>query len=38
MLTVRASVPIIMGVNVGTSFTSTLVSMAQSGDRDEFRR
>uniref|UniRef100_A0A8C2SMX8 Solute carrier family 34 member 3 n=1 Tax=Capra hircus TaxID=9925 RepID=A0A8C2SMX8_CAPHI len=38
MLTVRASVPIIMGVNVGTSITSTLVSMAQSGDRDEFRR
>ncbi|XP_045145203.1 sodium-dependent phosphate transport protein 2C isoform X2 [Echinops telfairi] len=38
MLTVRMSVPIIMGVNVGTSITSTLVSMAQSGDRDEFRR
>ncbi|XP_054440678.1 sodium-dependent phosphate transport protein 2C [Pteronotus mesoamericanus] len=38
LLTVQASVPIIMGVNVGTSITSTLVSMAQSGDRDEFRR
>lgn len=38
VLTVQASVPIIMGVNVGTSVTSTLVSMAQSGDRDEFRR
>ncbi|XP_057575865.1 sodium-dependent phosphate transport protein 2C isoform X2 [Hippopotamus amphibius kiboko] len=38
LLTVRASVPVIMGVNVGTSVTSTLVSMAQSGDRDEFRR
>ncbi|XP_024906952.1 sodium-dependent phosphate transport protein 2C [Pteropus alecto] len=38
LLTVRTSVPIIMGVNVGTSITSTLVSMAQSGDRDEFRR
>uniref|UniRef100_G3QHM4 Solute carrier family 34 member 3 n=1 Tax=Gorilla gorilla gorilla TaxID=9595 RepID=G3QHM4_GORGO len=37
LLTVRASVPIIMGVNVGTSITSTLVSMAQSGDRDEFQ-
>ncbi|KAM4877979.1 sodium-dependent phosphate transport protein 2C [Thomomys bottae] len=37
-LTVQASVPVIMGVNVGTSVTSTLVSMAQSGDRDEFRR
>ncbi|XP_054582747.1 sodium-dependent phosphate transport protein 2C [Eptesicus fuscus] len=38
LLQVRESVPIIMGVNVGTSITSTLVSMAQSGDRDEFRR
>ncbi|XP_011812783.1 PREDICTED: sodium-dependent phosphate transport protein 2C [Colobus angolensis palliatus] len=38
LLTVRASVPIIMGVNVGTSITSTLVSMAQSGDPDEFQR
>lgn len=38
VLTVQASVPIIMGVNVGTSITSTLVSMAQSGDRDAFRR
>ncbi|KAF6127236.1 solute carrier family 34 member 3 [Phyllostomus discolor] len=38
LLTVRASVPVIMGVNVGTSVTSTLVSMAQSGHRDEFRR
>ncbi|XP_054945498.1 sodium-dependent phosphate transport protein 2C isoform X5 [Physeter macrocephalus] len=38
LLTVRASVPVIMGVNVGTSITSTLVSLAQSGERDEFRR
>ncbi|KAK2505155.1 hypothetical protein MC885_004199, partial [Smutsia gigantea] len=38
LLTVRASVPIIMGVNAGTSITSTLVSMAHSGDRGEFRR
>ncbi|XP_024418189.2 sodium-dependent phosphate transport protein 2C isoform X2 [Desmodus rotundus] len=38
LLTVQASVPVIMGINVGTSITSTLVSMAQSGDRDEFRR
>ncbi|KAG2455249.1 NPT2B protein, partial [Polypterus senegalus] len=27
-----------MGVNVGTSVTSTLVSLAHSGDRNEFRR
>ncbi|XP_075042194.1 sodium-dependent phosphate transport protein 2C [Mixophyes fleayi] len=38
ILNVKASVPIIMGVNVGTSVTSTLVSLAQSGDRNEFRR
>ncbi|XP_015427834.1 PREDICTED: sodium-dependent phosphate transport protein 2C [Myotis davidii] len=38
LLHVRESVPIIMGVNVGTSITSSLVSMAQSGDRDQFRR
>ncbi|XP_067825507.1 sodium-dependent phosphate transport protein 2C-like [Heptranchias perlo] len=38
LLNVKASIPIIMGVNVGTSVTSTLVSLAQSGDRNEFRR
>ena len=27
-----------MGTNVGTSITSTLVSLAQAGDRQEFRR
>uniref|UniRef100_H2ZYR8 Solute carrier family 34 member 3 n=1 Tax=Latimeria chalumnae TaxID=7897 RepID=H2ZYR8_LATCH len=38
LLNVKASIPIIMGVNVGTSVTSTLVSLAQSGDRNKFRR
>ncbi|XP_077140094.1 sodium-dependent phosphate transport protein 2C [Ranitomeya variabilis] len=38
ILNVKASIPIIMGVNVGTSVTSTLVSLAQSADRNEFRR
>ncbi|KAM4697178.1 sodium-dependent phosphate transport protein 2C [Rhinophrynus dorsalis] len=38
ILNVKASIPIIMGVNVGTSVTSTLVSLAQSGNRNEFRR
>ena len=32
------AVPIVMGANVGTSFTNTLVSMAHSGAMDEFRR
>jgi len=31
-LTVRTSIPIIMGANIGTSVTNTLVSMGQSSD------
>ena len=27
-----------MGVNIGTSLTNTIVSLAQSTDREEFRR
>ena len=27
-----------MGANIGTSVTNTIVSMAQSGDRNQFRR
>ena len=27
-----------MGVNIGTSLTNTIVSLAQSSDRQEFRR
>ena len=27
-----------MGANIGTSVTNTIVSLAQSGDRNEFRR
>ncbi|XP_078406583.1 sodium-dependent phosphate transport protein 2C-like [Cetorhinus maximus] len=38
LLNVKASIPIVMGVNVGTSVTSTLVSLAQSGEQNEFRR
>jgi len=35
---VKPAIPIIMGTNVGTSVTNTLVALAQSSDRDEFRR
>lgn len=28
----------IMGANIGTSVTNTVVSMAQVGDRNQFRR
>merc|ERR1719376_245610 len=38
MLTVHDAVPIIMGTNVGTSVTNTIVSLTQVGDRAVFRR
>lgn len=37
-LDVRAAIPIIMGANIGTSVTNTLVSLGQMGNRDEFER
>uniref|UniRef100_A0A2C9L1J5 Sodium-dependent phosphate transport protein 2B n=1 Tax=Biomphalaria glabrata TaxID=6526 RepID=A0A2C9L1J5_BIOGL len=38
VIPIRSAIPVIMGTNVGTSVTSTLVSLAQVGDRTEFRR
>lgn len=38
ILRVSPAVPIIMGANIGTSVTNTIVSLAQSSDRNEFRR
>ncbi|XP_060068045.1 sodium-dependent phosphate transport protein 2A-like [Ylistrum balloti] len=38
ILEVRPAIPIIMGANIGTSVTNTIVSMAQSGDRETFKR
>jgi len=38
VLGVEPAIPIIMGSNVGTSVTNTLVALAQSADRDEYRR
>ncbi|CAG7833929.1 unnamed protein product [Allacma fusca] len=35
---VRAAIPIIMGANIGTSVTNTIVSLTQAGDRNQFRR
>ncbi|XP_035829380.1 sodium-dependent phosphate transport protein 2A [Aplysia californica] len=32
------AIPIVMGSNVGTSVTNTLVSLAQAGNREDFRR
>lgn len=38
VLDVKSAVPIIMGANIGTSVTNTIVAMMQAGDRNEFRR
>ncbi|KAM4628552.1 solute carrier family 34 member 2b [Polymixia lowei] len=38
LLDVESAVPIIMGANIGTSVTNTIVAMMQAGDRNEFRR
>ncbi|XP_008049971.2 sodium-dependent phosphate transport protein 2B [Carlito syrichta] len=38
LLTVRFAIPIIMGANIGTSITNTIVALMQAGDRSEFRR
>uniref|UniRef100_A0A3Q1ECN1 Sodium-dependent phosphate transport protein 2B n=1 Tax=Acanthochromis polyacanthus TaxID=80966 RepID=A0A3Q1ECN1_9TELE len=38
LLEVKTAVPIIMGANIGTSVTNTIVAMMQAADRNEFRR
>ncbi|XP_056133320.1 solute carrier family 34 member 2b isoform X2 [Lampris incognitus] len=38
LLEVQSAVPIIMGANIGTSVTNTIVATMQAGDRNEFRR
>lgn len=36
--TIGLAVPIIMGANIGTSVTSTIVALGHIGNRDEFRK
>ncbi|CAG7733910.1 unnamed protein product [Allacma fusca] len=36
-LQVQIAIPIIMGANIGTSITNTIVSFSQAGDREQFR-
>lgn len=38
LIEVRTGVPLIMGANIGTSVTNTIVSLGQSGKREEFRK
>ncbi|XP_073236916.1 sodium-dependent phosphate transport protein 2B-like [Porites lutea] len=38
ILAVKPAIPIVMGANIGTSVTNTIVSLAQAAERNEFRR
>ena len=38
VLDVKLAVPIMMGANIGTSVTNTIVSLAHASERNEFRR
>lgn len=38
VLEVSSAIPIIMGSNIGTSITNTIVALMQAGDRTDFRR
>ncbi|XP_075399330.1 sodium-dependent phosphate transport protein 2A [Tenrec ecaudatus] len=38
LLEVRSAIPIIMGSNIGTSVTNTIVALMQAGDRTDFQR
>lgn len=38
VLAVEPAIPIVMGANIGTSVTNTIVSLAQAAERNEFRR
>lgn len=37
-LPVATAVPMVMGANIGTTITNTIVSMGHVGDKDEFKR
>ncbi|XP_013777382.1 sodium-dependent phosphate transport protein 2B-like [Limulus polyphemus] len=38
LISVRNAIPIVMGANIGTSVTNTIVSLMQASERNEFRR
>ena len=38
IICVHPAIPIIMGINIGTSVTNTLVLLAQATERNQFRR
>ena len=38
VIAVKPAIPIVMGANIGTSVTNTIVSLCQMGEKEEFRR
>ncbi|KAM4544855.1 sodium-dependent phosphate transport protein 2A-like [Odontesthes bonariensis] len=38
LLDVKSAIPIIMGSNIGTSVTNTIVALMQAGEREQFER
>lgn len=38
VIEVKTGIPLIMGANIGTSVTNTIVSLGQSAKREEFRK
>jgi len=38
LLNVQQAISLVMGANIGTSVTSTIVAISQSGQKDDFRR
>merc|ERR1719440_385869 len=38
LMEVKNAIPMIMGANIGTSVTNTIVSVGQIGNKDEYRR
>ncbi|KAM9729737.1 sodium-dependent phosphate transport protein 2A-like isoform 5-T5 [Menidia menidia] len=38
LLEINSAIPIIMGSNIGTSVTNTIVALMQAGEREEFER
>jgi sodium-dependent phosphate cotransporter len=38
LMEIKNAVPMIMGANIGTSVTNTIVSIGQMGDKNEYRR
>ena len=38
VVSVKIAIPMVMGCNIGTTVTNTIVSLGQVGEREQFRR